>query len=405
MNAPPNILVVDDAPRNLKLLADLLDASGYRARTAGSGREALARLAEEDWDLVLLDVVMPDLSGYEVCRAIRGNPATRLLPVVMVTALDPEEERLKGIEAGADDFLSKPVHTQELLARVRSLLRIKELHDTVTRQAEQLAEWNATLTQRVSEQVAEVERLSRLKRFLAPQVAEVIAQNEHTLLTPHRRQIAVAFVDLRGFTAVAEAAEPEELLQMLADYHHVTGRAITGYEGTLERFAGDGVVVVFNDPVVVPDPEERAVRMAVAVVEAADELRRRWMRDGHDLHIGIGLSTGFATLGVVGFEGRADYAAIGSVMNQAARLCAAAGGGEILRVGPLRGGGAIRRPDGSGGRDDAEGIPAPADGAPDPRAPGLSPDLPQGATMIRNSQIASTMRCTTPDSRFTRPVP
>jgi adenylate cyclase len=330
MNVPPKILVVDDAPRNVKLLADLLGAMGYTARTATTGTDALAALGREEWDLVLLDVVMPDLSGYEVCKAIRRNPGTRLLPVVMVTALDPDEERIKGIEAGADDFLPKPVKTGELLARVRSLLRIKELHDTVAEQAAQLAEWNATLTRRVGEQVAEVERLTRLKRFLAPQVAEVIARNEQAALTPHRRRVAVAFVDLRGFTAVAESAEPEELMQMLADYHGVTGRAIMEYEGTLERFAGDGLVIVFNDPVEVPDPEERAVRMAVAIKEAAEELHLKWARLGHELHVGIGLSTGYATLGVVGFEGRADYAAIGSVMNQASRLCAAAAGGEIL---------------------------------------------------------------------------
>jgi class 3 adenylate cyclase len=330
MNDPPKILVVDDSPRNAKLLADLLGAMGYTARIAANGTEALAAVDREEWDLVLLDVLMPDLSGYEVCKAIRGKPETRLLPVVMVTALDPEEERLKGIEAGADDFLPKPVKTQELLARVRSLLRIKALHDTVTEQAAQLAEWNTTLARRVEEQVAEVERLSRLKRFLAPQVAEVVAENERAVLTPHRRRIAVAFVDLRGFTAVAESAEPEELMQMLADYHVATGRAITEHEGTLERFAGDGLVIVFNDPVEVSNPEERAARMAVAMKEAAEELHQKWARLGHDLHVGIGLSTGYATLGVVGFEGRADYAAIGSVMNQASRLCGAAAGGEIL---------------------------------------------------------------------------
>jgi adenylate cyclase len=330
MNVPAKILVVDDAPRNVKLLADLLDAMGYAICTAANGAEALARLDQDRPDLVLLDVVMPDMGGYEVCEAIRRNPETRLLPVVMVTALDPDEERVKGIEAGADDFLPKPVQTVELLARVRSLLRIKALHDTVTRQAAELAEWNATLAQRVQEQVAEVERLSRLKRFLAPQVAEVIARNESAVLTPHRRQLAVAFVDLRGFTAVAESAEPEELMQMLADYHAVTGRAIAEHEGTLERFAGDGLVIVFNDPVEVPNPEERAVRMAVAIAERAEGLRKKWARLGHDLHIGIGLSAGYATLAVVGFEGRGEYTAIGSVMNQAARLCAMANGGDIL---------------------------------------------------------------------------
>jgi len=330
MNVPAKILVVDDEPRNIKLLADLLVAKGYAACTAKNGSEALVRLEQDDPDLVLLDVIMPDISGYDVCAAIRRNAKTRLLPVVMVTALDPDEERIKGLESGADDFLSKPVKSDELLARVRSLLRVKELHDTVARQAAQLTEWNAKLTQHVQEKVAEVERLSRLKRFLAPQVAELIARDENAVLGPHRRRLAVAFVDLRGFTAVAESAEPEELMQILTEYHTATGRLITQYEGTLERFAGDGLVIVFNDPVEVPNPEERAVRMAVGIADAAEGLRHKWARLGHDLHIGIGLSVGYATLGVIGFEGRADYAAIGTVMNQAARLCAAANGGEVL---------------------------------------------------------------------------
>jgi adenylate cyclase len=330
MNVPPKVLVVDDLPRNAKLLADILGAKGYSVCTAAGGREALTRIEDDNPDLVLLDVIMPDMSGYEVCQAIRGNPKTQLLPVVMVTALDPDEERVKGIDAGADDFLSKPVKTEELLARVRSLLRIKELHDMVASQAAQLAEWNTMLNRRVEEQVAELERLGRLKRFLAPQVADLIARDGMSALAPHRRRLAVAFIDLRGFTAVAESAEPEELMDILAEYHAVAGRAIMEHEGTLERFAGDGLVIVFNAPVEVPNPEERAVRMALAVAESAQGLREKWSRLGHDLHLGMGLSAGYATLGVIGFEGRWDYAAIGSVMNQAARLCAAAGGGEIL---------------------------------------------------------------------------
>jgi class 3 adenylate cyclase len=330
MAAPPRILVVDDTPHNRKLLADVLEVKGYAVSTAATGAEALARLARERPDLVLLDVVMPEMSGYEVCEEIRRDPETRLLPVVMVTALDSSEERVKSIEAGADDFLSKPINTEELLARVRSLLRIKELHDTVRDQAAQLAEWNTMLEQRVGEQVAELERLGRLKRFLPPQLAALIAEGGMDVLEPHRRRIVVAFVDLRGFTAFAESAEPEEVMDVLGRYHAVMGRLVMEHEGTLERFTGDGLVIVFNDPVELPKAEERAVRMAVAMRAAAVELREEWRRLGHDMDVGIGMTQGYATLGMIGFEGRRDYAAIGSVMNQAARLCAAADGGQIL---------------------------------------------------------------------------
>jgi len=330
MNTPPKILVVDDTPHNVRLLADLLRAKGYAVCTAVSGGDALACLTEQAPDLVLLDVVMPEMSGYETCARIRARPDTALLPVVLVTALDASEDRIKGIEAGADDFLSKPINTEELLARVRSLLRIKDLYDTVQRQANQLAEWNTLLEQRVRDQVAELERLARLKRFLAPQLAELIEGDNSSLLAPHRRRLAVAFLDLRGFTAFAESAEPEEVMETLAEYHAEMGQLIMAYEGTLERFTGDGLVVVFNDPIEVPNPEERAVRMAVAMREAATQLRERWLRRGHDMHLGIGMTSGYATLGVIGFEGRWDYSAIGSVVNQAARLCAAAEGGQIL---------------------------------------------------------------------------
>src|SRR5205814_4484160 len=180
MTAPARVLVVDDTPLNIKLLGDLLAVKGYAVTTAANGTEALAKLAADKPDIVLLDVMMPGLSGYDVCRRIRADPATALLPVVLVTSLDPMEERIKGIEAGADDFLSKPINQPELFARVRSLLRVKALQDEVKRQAEALKEWNAKLEERVREQVAEVARLSQLKRFFSPNVAEaIVTTGEH----------------------------------------------------------------------------------------------------------------------------------------------------------------------------------------------------------------------------------
>ena len=331
MNTPPNILVVDDTPRNVKLLADLLSVKGYVVRTAASGREALAKIDEEPPDLVLLDVVMPELSGYEVCRKIRDNPATKMLPVVMVTALDPSQERVKGIEAGADDFLTKPINQPELLARVKSLLRIKELHDMVEAQAGQLAEWNKTLEVRVQTQVEQLERLERLKRFFSPQLAElIVAGGADDPLKTHRRDVTVVFLDLRGFTAFAEAAEPEEVMGVLREYHAAMGQLIMEHEGTLECFVGDGIMVIFNDPVPVPNPQERAVRMALAMRARFETVAKGWSRLGYDIGIGIGIAQGYATIGAIGFEGRWDYGSIGTVCNLASRLCGEAKSGQIL---------------------------------------------------------------------------
>src|SRR5215813_10532649 len=331
MKTPTKILVVDDTPRNVKLLADLLAIKGYEVVTATSGREALGQVETERPDLVLLDVVMPEMSGYEVCRKIREIPETKMLPVVMVTALDPAEERIKGIEAGADDFLTKPINQSELLARVRSLLRIKELYDTVQAQAAELADWNKTLQQRVEEQVSQLERLGRLKRFFSPQLADlIVAGGAGDPLKTHRREVTVVFLDLRGFTAFAETAEPEEVMGVLGEYHAEMGQAVLAHEGTLERFTGDGMIVFFNDPLPVPNPAERAIRMALEMRERVRKLSVVWRRRGFDLDFGIGIAQGYATIGTIGFEGRWDYAAIGTVTNLAARLCAEARPSQIL---------------------------------------------------------------------------
>ncbi len=327
---PHEILVVDDTPHNVKLLVDLLSAKGFAMRSASSGQEALEEVARKVPDLVLLDVMMPEMNGYEVCKKIRENPATELLPVVMVTALDPAKERVKGIEAGADDFLTKPIQIGEILARVRSLLRIKTLHETVRSQAAELAEWNNKLEQRVEEQVGELKRLGRLKRFFSPQLADLIAGDGMNLLEPHRRNVAVLFADLCDFTAFAQSAEPEEVMQILGEFHEAVGVVVSEYDGTLERFTGDGMMIFFNDPIQVPNPEERAVLAAVAMREKAAKLMEGWARLGFDLDLSIGITAGYATLGIIGFEERWDYAAIGTVTNQAARLCDAAEGGQIL---------------------------------------------------------------------------
>lgn len=325
------VLVVDDTPQNVKLLADILGAKGYAAITAASGEEGLAKVAAEAPDLVLLDIMMPGLSGYDVCRRLRADPATALLPVVLVTSLDPQAERVKGIEAGADDFLQKPIHQAELFARVRSLLRIKSLQDEVARQAAELRAWNATLEERVNASLAEIGHLQRLKRFFSAPVAEaIVSAGEQSLLAPHRRDICCVFVDLRGFTAFTDSAEPEEVMSVLGDFHAAMGPLITAHEGTVPHFAGDGILIFFNDPLPIDDPCGRAARMALAMQEAFAPLAQRWGKLGHDLGLGIGIARGYATLGAVGYEGRFDYSAIGSVVNLSARLCGEARGGHVL---------------------------------------------------------------------------
>jgi len=336
MNDPALILVVDDIPANRKLLADLLEVAGYEVLRAASGEEALASIEANKPDLVLLDVVMPGLNGYQVCERIRADSAGGVLPVIMVTALDPTEERIKGLEAGADDFLTKPINRPELLARVRSLLRIKSLYDTVQSQAAELTVLNSGLEQRVQEQVDQLQRLAQLKRFFAPPLAELIVNGEFDdPLTTRRREVTVALVDLRGFTAFADTSEPEEVMTVLRGYHEEMGEAIEFHGGTLEQLTGNTMMVVFNDPVMVEDPAARAVRMAADMQERFGRLMQDWHRRGHDVSLGIGIAHGYATIGAIGYEARLGYGVIGRVTNLAARLCTEAPPGEILVTAPV----------------------------------------------------------------------
>ena len=324
------VLAVDDLEQNLRLLDAVLSPRGYNVLTALSGHDALEQLSRHEVDLVLLDIVMPGMDGYEVCRRIRAVPQWRFLPVVMITASGSQEKR-QALEAGADDFVSKPFDQAELIARVASLARLKRYHDTIEWQAAELAQWNVELEARVASQIDELERVNRLRRFLSRQVVDIVLDSgDETVLSSHRRDIVVVFCDLRGFTPFAEASEPEEVMGVLSEYHAVLGELIDRYEGTLERFTGDGVMVFFNDPFPIDEPARRAMEMAIAIRDRVGDLAAQWDRRAIDLSIGIGVAQGFATLGRIGFEGRFDYAAIGSVTNLAARLCAAASGGQIL---------------------------------------------------------------------------
>ncbi len=326
------LLVVDDNEDNRYTLTRRLSREGYtNLTTAANGREALGLLQGKPIDLVLLDIMMPDMNGYEVLEHLKADPQLRHIPVIMISAVNEVESVIRCIELGAEDYLSKPFNPTLLRARVGASLERKQLLDQVRTQAADLATWNHTLEQRVADQLAEIERVGRLKRFLSPQIAEIVmAKGNERLLESHRRDITVVFCDLRGFTAFAETAEPEEVMAVLQEYHAALGAQIHKFEGTVEHFAGDGVMVLFNDPLPCPDPSERAVRMAVEMRTRIAELSAKWRKRGHELGFGVGIAQGYATLGRIGFEGRFEYAAIGTVVNLAARLCGEAHSGQIL---------------------------------------------------------------------------
>ena len=338
MRQPPVILIADDNEANREILERLLEARGYQLLMAKDGEEALACARSNLPDLLLLDVMMPKMDGLEVCRQLKADKSLPFMPIILVTARADSKDVVRGLEAGGDEYVTKPIDHAALVARVRSALRVKELHDTVheqsrqlARQASELAQWNNTLKQRVDDQLVEIERISRLRRFLSPQIAElVLSSGGEQVLQSHRREITALHCDLRGFTGFAEVAEPEEVMQVLRQYHEALGKLIHQYGATLERYAGDGVMVWFNDPLPCPDPCERAVRMAVNMRSNMAALVEQWSRQGHQLGFGIGIAHGYATLGRIGFEGRFDYAAVGTVVNLAARLCSQAADNQIL---------------------------------------------------------------------------
>jgi adenylate cyclase len=320
---PNKILIVDDEPFNLDLLEQELADYDYVIERATDGVEAVEKTETFRPDVILLDYMMPKMNGLEVVKQLRASEQHKAIPVILLTAKATQEDKIAGLDAGADDYVTKPFDSFELLARVRAMLRIKQMHDT-------LDEWNRTLADKVKQQVGELERMARLKRYLSPQIAEKILGEDDNLFKTHRREITIVFLDLRGFTAFSDNAEPEEVMDFLRHYHAEMGKLVFKFDGTLERFVGDGIVVIFNDPIPCEDHVNKAARMAIEMRDRVKELRTAWRKKGYDLDLGVGFAAGYTTLGTIGFEGRMDYGTVGNLPNLAARLCAEAKGGQIL---------------------------------------------------------------------------
>jgi class 3 adenylate cyclase len=316
-------LVVDDSPVNRKLLARHLATLDIDALEAPDGRAALTLLGATGSDVavVLLDIEMPEMDGYETLAAIKADEALRHIPVIMISSVEELDSVTRCIELGATDYLPKPFDPAILGARIRACLAGKRLHDLEIESAERQAELMRTIEHQKDE----------LGRFLSPQVAALVSSPEGLqLLVGHRRIATSLFADLRGFTAFSEGADPEEVLGVLRQYHETMGALIVDRGGTLEHFAGDGMHVFFNDPVLQEDHVERAVRMAVDMRDQFNVLAAGWTKRGYQLGFGVGIGTGFSTLGRIGFEGRYDYGMVGFAVITAARLSAVALANQIL---------------------------------------------------------------------------
>jgi adenylate cyclase len=311
VRTPPLILVVDDDKAAVDILRTRLSAQGYTVVSATDGEAGLQAVREHRPDLVLLDVNMPRLDGLEVCRRLKADDTLSFVPVILVTALADSRDMVAGLDAGADEYITKPVDGAALMARVRSMLRMKELHDRVQDQA--------------------AERLGRLKRFFSPAVAELIVSGGvDDPLRTHRREIAMVMLDLVGFGAFSETADPEEVMGVLRQYHGEMGKLVIAHHATLHTFWGDSIVVVLNDPVEIDDAPARALRMAWDMRQRGRELAAEWEKRGWKMPLRIGAAMGHATIGTIGFEERLEYGVVGRVNRIAGVLCNAAEAGHIL---------------------------------------------------------------------------
>ncbi|UCE40874.1 MAG: protein kinase [Candidatus Aminicenantes bacterium] len=321
----PRILVVDDKEVNVELIEAHLSPQ-YDVVPAYGGKEALEKTEQESLDLILLDVMMPDPDGYKVCKQLKENPKTQMIPVVMVTALRDKEDRIKALELGADDFLTKPIDRAELLARVKSLLRIRSLYDELTN-------INKTLKQRVKDQVSHIQSLSRLKQYFSPQLAERLVSDKD-IFKPRRKNLSIFFVDIRNFNTFIETLEPEELLSILDLYFTEMTRTIFEWGGTVGKFISDGIMGFFGDPEECPNHAELAIKMGLEMKYKISRLNEKTpILKNYPLSIGIGINTGYVTVGNIGPTNHKDYTVIGRAVNVAAHLETKAEPGQIL-IGP-----------------------------------------------------------------------
>ena len=338
MHKPPRILVVDDQPQNVEVLKDRLEGHGYEMLMATSGEVALDMAMTQRPDLILLDVIMPGMDGLEVCRRLKENVELPFMPVIMVTAKSGTSDLLSGLEAGADEYLTKPLDQVALVARVKSMLRLKSFHDRVWDQANQLeAEVEAlenrkeVLEERVEKQRRDLERLGMLKRFISPQLVEcVLTLGAEEFLSLQRREVTVLSCVIHGLTSMVDRMEPEIAFDVLRDCYKSIGHLFTRYDGMLVRNTGDELLVVFNAPLVCSEPILGAVDMARAIRQQLDKHADEWRSSGYALDFGIGIANGEATVGIVDLYSHWDYDVMGIIPMLASRLGATAESGKIF---------------------------------------------------------------------------
>ncbi len=316
----PLICVVDDDLNHTRAIAAVLKTQELEVATFPSATEFLAQPEYlENCDLLISDINMPGLSGFDLCRALRATPRPVRLPIILITGSNPSVDQAQGLEAGADEFIGKPFSTRRLLAKIQSLLEIRAHEMATARELESSKGLNAELA-----------------RFLSPNIADRLCVDNHeNFLQPHQTEVSVLFVDLRSFTSFSERARPEEVLEVLRQYYTAVGCAAIKHKGTLGHLAGDGIMIFFNDPEPIPDHSAVAVQMALEARDLLLQQKHLWDEKHYDIDFGMGLSTGTATIGGIGFEQFSQYSVIGTVANRASRLCHLAVEGQILVASPL----------------------------------------------------------------------